>query len=1244
MAHPSKRLKDLSPQEIAALFLSECATNSTSKNARDLLSAFRDKVTADDFPEGQPEPAQKLLKTLTDLFGIQPGDPFKRKTEANLKPSPPSGMTITPDGGLILADDFNHRIQIFDSDRNLKTQFGCKGKQPGEFQYPKGVALDNNGHLYVADGWNHRVQKFDLEGNFISTFGEFGEGLGQMNEPWDVLVDSNGRVIVVERYNHRIQFFDANGNSEGWTGQRATVFEDQLAFIYETSSALAPRPALEFPTSVAEDPHGNFFVTDSANHRVLKFDREWQLLKSFGSQGEAPGQFQYPMGLSVDDSGQVYVADLNNNRIQQFTGDGVFLSAFTEGEGGTALKMPGLVLAGNDGALWVALTLDPVLHPFQSPTLATAQTYEALSTLQPQSIELRLAHSQHLEDSGQTQAAYEIYQQAVDLYIRNESGLSEKFANLPGTWARLTQKTDSKIEHAEQLSNALAQLGKLHGARREHLLEQFQEWTDFLPAYCGRLVEEQNKTLNNNEDPLEFDRQFFEMKSRDKELFRNTRLAMVDYQESVARFEQAVRETLLLPLDEKFLTQLMPELQQGFGHVGDLLLQLLKRKERSEEFLIKTLQEERGAKEHWAEFVANHSISNRISEQVRQLIVEFLALTRLLDTAAKRFPDKTSVLETLRTTLGLEDATHLFGQVLLGFQEDPDLTAHLQGIFMGLLDGWKTQCGSASAPAASFASDDISAFEFDREELSPQELTRSYRIGGAPINVQADGVLMGGELYPTQLIADKENDIGARLEGILQNQSVYSEKTADIIKQSGELRQQKLDLETRLYSVDVRDKATPVQIGNNVRVIDFQINLLQRMIQTLAVNEMNNLVRLVIGASLLSSTDAGKNILIRLNFPKTLGKLFGGELERLHQLKQEWKDIGLFHAGLQARLAGIAHRLEPEKVKEIEALQSQVAESDFNYLQKTSTVYRQANLTGLLQKLNAVINPATTASSTPTFSHYVGSFGHADSAFLYPFGTAHLKNGDLLVSDNKKHCILRFSPDGVYQSSFGRFGNGPGALNSPFGIAVSRDQTIYVADNGNRRIAVFDADGHFKNAIGNTGAEENRIGLTYSVAVDTKGNVWVPDTDKHRILMFSPTGELLNVIGKENNRTTELLHPVAVRPLDDGGFITSDRSEHIIKRFSANGDLLKTFDSTQTPLGEAYSLAYHPEHGLFISDTFNCQIVCLDIDLKLLWTHNHTGRRGGQVFRIGGLSLYDNQLFIADYDNIRVQVFDLLKR
>ena len=56
-------------------------------------------------------------------------------------------------------------------------------------------------------------------------------------------------------------------------------------------------------------------------------------LASFGSQGEAAGQFQLPRGVAVDESsdaskGDVYVADQNNDRVEKFDAVGDFVLMF----------------------------------------------------------------------------------------------------------------------------------------------------------------------------------------------------------------------------------------------------------------------------------------------------------------------------------------------------------------------------------------------------------------------------------------------------------------------------------------------------------------------------------------------------------------------------------------------------------------------------------------------------------------------------------------------------------------------------------------------------------------------------------------------------------------------------------------------------------------------------------------------------------------------------------------------------
>ena len=80
---------------------------------------------------------------------------------------------------------------------------------------------------------------------------------------------------------------------------------------------------------MAWDAEGNIFVSDGyGNSRIAKFDKNGRFLKSWGSRGTAPGQFNIPHTIAVDAKGLVYVGDRTNNRIQVFDNDGNYKTSF----------------------------------------------------------------------------------------------------------------------------------------------------------------------------------------------------------------------------------------------------------------------------------------------------------------------------------------------------------------------------------------------------------------------------------------------------------------------------------------------------------------------------------------------------------------------------------------------------------------------------------------------------------------------------------------------------------------------------------------------------------------------------------------------------------------------------------------------------------------------------------------------------------------------------------------------------
>jgi len=200
-----------------------------------------------------------------------------------------------------VTDEYNHRIQKFDSDGQLVDKWGSSGSGDGEFNTPRGITVDRNGFVYVVDYGNHRIQKFTSGGQFKSTWGSSGSGDGEFRYPREIAIDTNNFVYVVDGYNDRIQKFTSDGK-----------------FISTWGSSGSGNGEFLWPTGISVDNDGFVYVADTYNYRIQKFTPEGQFMDTWGSLGSNPGQFAQPTGLCIDEGGRVYVSDWTFNRIQVF--------------------------------------------------------------------------------------------------------------------------------------------------------------------------------------------------------------------------------------------------------------------------------------------------------------------------------------------------------------------------------------------------------------------------------------------------------------------------------------------------------------------------------------------------------------------------------------------------------------------------------------------------------------------------------------------------------------------------------------------------------------------------------------------------------------------------------------------------------------------------------------------------------------------------------------------------------------
>ena len=77
-------------------------------------------------------------------------------------------VTWDPAGNIFISDGYiNSRVAKADKNGNWIKSWGERGDKPGEFNTPHNIAADAQGNIYVADRFNRRIQVFDSDGNFL---------------------------------------------------------------------------------------------------------------------------------------------------------------------------------------------------------------------------------------------------------------------------------------------------------------------------------------------------------------------------------------------------------------------------------------------------------------------------------------------------------------------------------------------------------------------------------------------------------------------------------------------------------------------------------------------------------------------------------------------------------------------------------------------------------------------------------------------------------------------------------------------------------------------------------------------------------------------------------------------------------------------------------------------------------------------------------------------------------------------
>lgn len=270
-------------------------------------------------------------------------DPFKN----------PGGVFVDKNGNLYVADTDNSRIVHLDSEGGLVEIFGVPEELPGEntTYHPAKIAISSTGYIYVVNGQNiltidstNRFRGylgqtkigFDLTETLIRLFAseEQQKTLSKrlaasytniVVDPDDNLYAStlDSRQGEIKRLNSvGVNTFPATGSESRFSIDFSQLLQTNTyisasgtAFygdrIDDEGKAITPNFV-----DIAFDENDIVYALDQVTCRLFLYDREGNLLGTFGEKGIQKGMFVQPVSLAVDGEGTVYILDVNLCNIQ----------------------------------------------------------------------------------------------------------------------------------------------------------------------------------------------------------------------------------------------------------------------------------------------------------------------------------------------------------------------------------------------------------------------------------------------------------------------------------------------------------------------------------------------------------------------------------------------------------------------------------------------------------------------------------------------------------------------------------------------------------------------------------------------------------------------------------------------------------------------------------------------------------------------------------------------------------------
>ncbi len=220
----------------------------------------------------------------------------------------PSGIALDAAGNLYVADTGNHAIrkitpqgQVTTLAGNGQAGFADGMGATAQFNGPMGVTVGSDGRVYVADTWNDRIRVIETDGRVWTLAGgdrpDWLDGRGaeaRFDTPTDVALDGQGNLWVADLQNNALRVI----NADGMVSTRMGGGDAQRV--------------LWGPMTLALTHDGVVYVGERLSGRVVQVSPTGHVVAVAGSDHE---RFARPAGLALAADGSLLLADADAHRV-----------------------------------------------------------------------------------------------------------------------------------------------------------------------------------------------------------------------------------------------------------------------------------------------------------------------------------------------------------------------------------------------------------------------------------------------------------------------------------------------------------------------------------------------------------------------------------------------------------------------------------------------------------------------------------------------------------------------------------------------------------------------------------------------------------------------------------------------------------------------------------------------------------------------------------------------------------------